>query len=156
MKEVTWSEDQTMKQESGGFVYRVPLGRGYEVSILSTAYSYGGREGLYEIALVDADGELVNIRGRVKGFEGDEVLGWLTERQVRGYIKVLGDFVWHHKGLDAEQIKRQCWIEKWMGRNAWGKIVKEMRERKWQAFEDDKAKLFWEDRELGAMEKLGL
>ena len=58
MKEVTWSEDQTMKQESGGFVYRVPLGRGYEVSILSTAYSYGGREGLYEIALVDADGEL--------------------------------------------------------------------------------------------------
>ena len=100
-----------MKQESGGFVYRVPLGRGYEVSILSTAYSYGGREGLYEIALVDADGEPVNIRGQVKGFEGDEVLGWLTERQVREYIKVLGDFVWHHKGLDAEQIKRQLWTE---------------------------------------------
>ena len=156
MKEVTWSEDQTMKQESGGFVYRVPLGRGYEVSILSTAYSYGGREGLYEIALVDADGEPVNIRGQVKGFEGDEVLGWLTERQVRGYIKVLGDFVWHHKGLDAEQIKRQCWTEKWMGRNAWSKIVEEMRGRKWQAFEDDKAALFLNGRKAGPMEKLGL
>lgn len=156
MKEVTWSEDQTMKQESGGFVYRVPLGRGHKVSILSTAYSYGGREGLYEIALVDADGELVNIRGQVKGFEGDEVLGWLTERQVREYIKVLGDFVWHHKGLDAERIKRQLWIEKWMGRNAWSKIVEEMRGRKWQAFEDDKAALFLNGRKAGPMEKLGL
>lgn len=156
MKEVTWSEDQTMKQESGGFVYRVPLGRGYEVSILSTAYSYGGREGLYEIALADADGEPVNIRGQVKGFEGDEVLGWLTERQVREYIKVLGDFVWHHKGLDAEQIKRQLWTEKWMGRNAWSKIIEEMHERKWQAFEDDKAELFLNSRKAGPMKKIGL
>ena len=31
-----------------------------------------------------------------------------------------------------------------------------MRERKWQSFEDDKAKLFWKDRELGAMKKIGL
>ena len=36
------------------------------------------------------------------------------------------------------------------------KIVEEMRERKWQAFEDDKAKLFWNDRKAGPMEKIGL
>lgn len=156
MKEVTWSEDQTVKQQDGGLVYRVPLGRGYKVSILSTAYSYGGEEGLYEIALVGADGELVNIRGQVKGFDDDEVLGWLTEEQVREYIRVLGDFVWRHSGMDAEQIKRQRWTEKWKGRDAWGKIVEEMRERKWQAFEDDKAELFLNSRKAGPMKKIGL
>ena len=58
--------------------------------------------------------------------------------------------------MDAEQIKRKRWTEKWKGRNAWEKIVEEMRERKWKAFEDDKAKTFWEDRELGVMKKIGL
>ena len=156
MKEVIWSEDQTVEKRSGGYAYRVPLGRGYEMSILSTQYSYGGQEGLYEIALVGPDGDLVNIRGQVKGFDDDEVLGWLKEEQVREYIRVFGDLVWHRKGIDAEQIKRKRWEEKWKGRDAWGKIVEEMRERKWQAFEDDKAKLFWNGRTAGLMEKIGL
>lgn len=154
MKEVIWSEDQTVEKRSG-YTYRVPLGRGYAMSILSTQYSYGGQEGLYEIALVGPDGKLANIRGQVKGFD-DDVLGWLTEEQVREYIKVLGDFVWYHKGMDAEQIKRQLWTEKWMGRNAWDKIVEEMREREQQDFEDDKAALFLNGRKAGPMEKMGL
>ena len=156
MKEVIWSEDQTVEKRSGGYVYRVPLGRGYAMSILSTQYSYGGQEGLYEIALVGPDGELVNIRGQVKGFDDDEVLGWLKEEQVREYIRVFGDLVWRRKDIDAEQIKRKRWEEKWKGRDAWAKIVEEMRERKWQAFEDDKAKLFWNGRKAGLMEKIGL
>lgn len=86
MKEVIWSEDQTVEKRSGGYAYRVPLGRGYAMSILSTQYSYGGQEGLYEIALVGPDGELANIRGSVKGFDDDEVLGWLKEEQVREYF----------------------------------------------------------------------
>ena len=155
MKEVIWSEDQTVEKRSGGCTYRVPLGRGYAMSIISTQYSYGGQEGLYEIALVGPDGELVNIRGQVRGFD-DEVLGWLREEQVREYFKVLGDLVWRRKGIDAEQIKRKRWEEKWKGRNAWNKIVEEMRERKWQAFKDDKAELFWNDRKAGPMEKIGL
>lgn len=84
------------------------------------------------------------------------VLGWLTKEQVREYVKVLGDFVWYHKGMDIEQIKRKRWAEKWKGRNAWNKIVEEMRERKWKAFEDDKAELFWNGRKAGPMEKIGL
>lgn len=156
MKEVIWSEDQTVEKKSGGYAYRVPLGRGYEMSILSTQYSYGGQEGLYEIALVGPDGELANVRGQVKGFDDDEVLGWLTKEQVREYVKVLGNFVWYHKGMDIEQIKRKRWAEKWKGRNAWNKIVEEMRERKWKAFEDDKAELFWNGRKAGPMEKIGL
>lgn len=156
MKEVIWSEDQTVEKRSSGYAYRVPLGRGYAMSILSTQYSYGGQEGLYEIALVGPDGELANIRGQVKGFDDDEVLGWLKEEQVREYIRVFGDLVWRRKGIDAEQIKRKRWEEKWKGRDAWGKIVEEMRERKWQAFEDDKAELFWNGRKAGTMKKIGL
>lgn len=155
MKEVIWSEDQTVEKRSGGYAYRVPLGRGYAMSILSTQYSYGGQEGLYEIALVGPDGELVNIRGQVQGFD-DEVLGWLREEQVRDYIRVFGDLVWRRKGIDAEQIKRKRWEEKWKGRDAWSKIVEEMRGRKWRAFEDDKAALFLNSRKAGPMEKLGL
>lgn len=36
------------------------------------------------------------------------------------------------------------------------KIVEEMHERKWKAFEDDKAELFWSGKKAGPMEKIGL
>ena len=72
--------------------YRVPLGDKYEVSIISTAYSYGGSLGLYEIALMK-DGKIVKLSGKVEGFQDDDVLGYLTEDDVRKYIEILREFV---------------------------------------------------------------
>lgn len=91
-KVVQFSENQRVYSSQDSEMYRVPLGDKYEVSIISTAYSYGGSLGLYEIALMK-DGKLVKLRGKVKGFRDDDVLGYLTEDDVRKYIEILREFV---------------------------------------------------------------
>lgn len=91
-KVVQFSENQIVYSSQDDERYRVPIGGKYEVSIISTAYSYGGKMGLYEIALIKA-GKLVKLRGKVEGFQGDDVLGYLTEDDVRKYIEILREFV---------------------------------------------------------------
>ena len=91
-KVVQFSENQIVYSSRNGERYCVPIGDKYEVSIISTAYSYGGSLGLYEIALMK-DGKLVKLRGKVKGFQDDDVLGYLTEDDVRKYIEILREFV---------------------------------------------------------------
>lgn len=91
-KVVQFSENQIVYSSRDGERYRVPIGDKYEVSIISTAYSYGGSLGLYEIALMK-DGKLVKLRGKVEGFQDDDVLGYLTEDDVRKYIEILRELV---------------------------------------------------------------
>lgn len=91
-KVVKFSENQRVCSRRAVKRYRVPLGDKYEVSIISTAYSYGGSLGLYEIALMK-DGKLVKLRGKVEGFQDDDVLGYLTEDDVRKYIEILRELV---------------------------------------------------------------
>ena len=75
-KVVQFSENQRVYSSQDGEMYRVPIGGKYEVSIISTAYSYGGKMGLYEIALIKV--------GK---------LGYLTEDDVRKYTEILREFV---------------------------------------------------------------
>ena len=89
---VQFSENQRVYSSPDGERYRVPLGDKYEVSIISTPYSYGGKMGLYEIALIKA-GKLAKLRGKAEGFRDDDVLGYLTEDDVRKYIEILREFV---------------------------------------------------------------
>ena len=91
-KVVQFSENQRVYSSRDGERYRVPIGDKYEVSVISTAYSYGGSLGLYEIALMK-DGKIVKLSGKVEGFQDDDVLGYLTEDDVRKYIEILREFV---------------------------------------------------------------
>lgn len=91
-KVVQFNENQRVYNSSDSEMYRVPIGGKYEVSIISTAYSYGGNLGLYEIAL-RKDGKFVKLSGKVKGFRDDDILGYLTESNVRKYIEILREFV---------------------------------------------------------------
>lgn len=63
----------------------IPFGK-YELSIVSHQYSYGGKQGLYEIAVFDANTDnQVELPGVTR--EGDTVKGFLTETDVLGIIK---------------------------------------------------------------------
>ena len=63
----------------------IPFGD-YELSIVSHEYSYGGKDGLYEIAVYKADSnDQVELPGITE--EGDTVKGFLTEAGVMGIIK---------------------------------------------------------------------
>jgi len=63
----------------------IPFGD-YELSIVSHSHSYGGKQGLYEIAVFKADtNDQVELPGITR--EGDTVKGFLTEAGVMGIIK---------------------------------------------------------------------
>lgn len=69
---------------------QVVLGFGdqYDLSIISHKFSYGGKNGKYEIAVIDKTScEQVNLPGITE--EHDTVKGWLSESDVDGIIKKL-------------------------------------------------------------------
>lgn len=55
----------------------------YDLSIVKSDFSYGGKQGLYEIAVFDGK-EQVELPGITE--EGDTVKGFLTEENVMGII----------------------------------------------------------------------
>ena len=90
---VNFDEKQEVYRFPEGIKYRIPLKCGLELSVICTNYSYGGNLGLYEIAIMNPRTEnLVDVSGIIEGFEYDTVVGWLTEDEVRDYIKELNTF----------------------------------------------------------------
>ena len=55
---------------------------GYGVSVVSHSYSYGGKDGLFEIAVLDKDGNLTYDTPVT-----NDVIGYLTEEEVSGVMK---------------------------------------------------------------------
>lgn len=64
-----------------GVVGRMYFENGYGVSVVRTIFSYGGREGLYELAVLDKDGLTYDTPVT------SDVLGYLTPEEVTEYMK---------------------------------------------------------------------
>ena len=60
---------------------RMSFDNGYGVSVVSHTYSYGGRDGLYEIAVLDKDGITYDTPVT------NDVIGYLTEEDVTDVLK---------------------------------------------------------------------
>ena len=56
---------------------RMHFDNGYGVSVVSHSYSYGGRDGLYEIAVLDSNDELTYDTPVT-----NDVIGYLTEEDL--------------------------------------------------------------------------
>ena len=56
----------------------------YDLSIVKSDFSYGGKQGLYEIAVFKGNGQ-VELPGITE--QGDTVKGFLNEGEVEGIIK---------------------------------------------------------------------
>ena len=54
----------------------------YGISVVSTTLSYGGKEGLYEIAVLDSEGDLVCNTPVT-----NDVIGYLTPEEVTEIMK---------------------------------------------------------------------
>jgi hypothetical protein len=61
----------------GGVMSRITFENGYGASVVQTFFSYGGEEGLYELAVLDSDGHLTYETSIT-----DDVEGYLTEDEV--------------------------------------------------------------------------
>jgi hypothetical protein len=69
--------------EEFGITSRTKFKNGYEASVVKSEHSYGGRDGLYELA-VFKDGEITYDTPIT-----DDVLGYLTEEEVsETFIKI--------------------------------------------------------------------
>ena len=61
---------------------RMQFDNGFGVSVVSHTHSYGGRDGLYEVAVLDKDGLLTYETPVTK-----DVIGHLTEQDVTDVMK---------------------------------------------------------------------
>ena len=61
---------------------RMTFENGYGVSVVSHTYSYGGKNGLFEIAVLDKDGNLTYDTPVT-----NDVIGYLTEEDVTDVMK---------------------------------------------------------------------
>ena len=77
-------DDLGFEQRDGGAFgvqARYQFGNGYAVSVVRNPYSYGGKDGLYEMAVTTADGDLVYDTPVT-----DDVLGYLSEDDVTRHM----------------------------------------------------------------------
>lgn len=65
-----------------GVQCRMIFENGYGVSVVSHTYSYGGKKGLYEIAVLDKNGELTYDTPVT-----NDVIGYLSETGVTDVMK---------------------------------------------------------------------
>lgn len=60
-----------------GIISQIYFDNGYGVSVVSHDYSYGGKEGFFELAVLNSNGELVYDTPIT-----NDVLGWLTKERI--------------------------------------------------------------------------
>jgi hypothetical protein len=61
----------------GGVMSRIAFDNGYGASVVKTPYTYGGDNGLYELAVLDSDGNLTYSTPVT-----DDVIGYLRPEDV--------------------------------------------------------------------------
>lgn len=64
-----------------GIYSRTMFENGFGVSVIKHKYSYGGPDGLYELAILDSDGEITYDTPIT-----DDVIGYLTEEGVTALL----------------------------------------------------------------------
>lgn len=67
-------------------VYKFP--NGYGASVIKHNHSYGGSQGLWELAVLGKDGEL-NYETPITS----DVIGWLTDEEVDGVLAQINELV---------------------------------------------------------------
>jgi hypothetical protein len=60
-----------------GIMSRIMFENGYGASVVKGEYTYGGKDGLYELAVLDKDGKLCYDTPIT-----DDVIGYLTQQEV--------------------------------------------------------------------------
>ena len=68
---------ERFKTHRGDLEYKEKFHNGLTISIIRNSFSYGGKSGLFEVAFIGIDGEMLYIPS-----EGGSVIGWCTADKV--------------------------------------------------------------------------
>jgi hypothetical protein len=71
---------------NGGIQYHFKADNGYGASIVKHDFSYGGKSGLWELAVIGKDGHLCYDTPIT-----NDVLGWLTDEEVNNTLQQIVD-----------------------------------------------------------------
>jgi hypothetical protein len=75
--------DHPMGAEYGGIISRISFDNGYGASVVKSPMSYGGKNGLYELAVLDSNGELTYdtpVTSDVEGYLNEDDVTKLLEQ----------------------------------------------------------------------------
>jgi hypothetical protein len=75
--------DHPMGAEYGGIISRISFDNGYGASVVKGPMSYGGKNDLYELAVLDSNGELTYdtpVTNDVEGYLSEEDVTKLLEQ----------------------------------------------------------------------------
>jgi len=72
----------------GGVVARTIFENGFGISVVQSSHTYGGNEGLYEIAVLDNNGHITYSTP-----VADDVIGYLNEEEVSDIMIQIQDLV---------------------------------------------------------------
>ena len=75
--------DHPMGAEYGGIISRISFDNGYGASVVKGPMSYGGKNGLYELAVLDSNDELTYdtpVTNDVEGYLNEEDVTKLLEQ----------------------------------------------------------------------------
>lgn len=73
---------EQMEYPIDGLRGRIIFENGWGISVIQNPFSYGGSDGLYEIAVLDKDGEISYDSGLT-----EDVVGYLTEDEVSDWME---------------------------------------------------------------------
>ena len=74
--------NQMLDSLHGGIQARIKFDNGYGVSVVQHEWSYGNRDGLYELAVLGLDGDLCFTTPIT-----DDVMGYLNEDDITNILK---------------------------------------------------------------------
>ena len=83
---ITFQDLKFQTGRLGGVFTRIKFDNGYGASIVQNEHSYGGKIGLYEIAVLDSNGNIVYNTPIT-----DDVLGYLSEEEVTDALKQISE-----------------------------------------------------------------
>ena len=91
---------------AGGTHLRVYFENGYGCSVIRHQYSYGGAQGLFEIAVLNSEGHLVYDTPVM-----DDVTGWCTPAMVVGYMRQISELSPEEREIGEGQEVRHGSLE---------------------------------------------
>ena len=69
-------------ENHGGYIEKFIFLNGWGASVARHDHSYGGSDGLYELAEVNPEGHIVD----------DSIKGWLTFAEVDNYLRIIAEY----------------------------------------------------------------
>ena len=82
---------QSAQDDRIGTIKKYQFDNGYGASVACHTESYGGDEGLYEIALIDEEGDIITSPNDPSS-NWQDVKGFLTEGEVEVYLTEIAEY----------------------------------------------------------------